>query len=143
MTFEEILKEPLPSKMIDDDLYVCEMPERDINLSGKAGNCKVIMWGKEGKNIPHFHIKSKSKKFNVAICLDKAMYFKHGIYINELNIRQKKKLQKCLETKCLDGNTLWEIFVNHWNDSEEGMKNKVLLKNIPDYTKMTESIVER
>ncbi len=143
MTFEEILKEPLPSKMIDDELYVCEMPERDISLAGKAGSCKLIMWGKEGKDIPHFHIKSKSKRFNVAICLDKPMYFKHGIYIDELNSRQRKKLQKCLETKTMNGNTLWEDFVNHWNDSEEGMKNKVLLDKMPDYTKMTESIIER
>lgn len=34
MTFEEILKQPLPSKMIDDELYVFEIPERDISLAG-------------------------------------------------------------------------------------------------------------
>ena len=38
MTFEEILKQPLPSKMIDDELYVCEMPERDFNLGNKIEN---------------------------------------------------------------------------------------------------------
>lgn len=62
MTFEEILKEPLPSKMIDDDLYVCEMPKRDFNFGNKIGNCEVIGWSKEGRNIPHFHIKSKNYK---------------------------------------------------------------------------------
>lgn len=143
MTFEEILKQPLPSKMIDDELYVCEMPERDFNLGNKIGNCEVSGWSKEGKHIPHFHIKSKNTNFNTAICLHVPMYFKHGKYKDELNIKQKKKLQACLETKIMNGNTLWEDFVENWNASPEGSQNIVDINKMPDYTKMTKSITER
>lgn len=143
MTFEEILKEPLPSKMIDNELYVCESPNSDLTFPGKPGNCKISMRSNEGKNIPHFHIESKSKNVHVAVCLHESKYFKHDIWKDELNEAQKRKLQEYLLKVDNLGDTNWEKFSRYWNDSPEGSKNKVNIDKMPDYTKMTESITDK
>ena len=67
-------------------------------------------------------------------------YFKHGKWKDELNNEQKEKLQKALLKRNKNGKTLWETFVDYWNSSQEGSKNKVDINNMPDYTKLEGSI---
>lgn len=54
MSFDELMKRPLPSKMITDTLYLYESPNIDISIP-KIGKCKIRLRRKEGP-IPHFHI---------------------------------------------------------------------------------------
>lgn len=123
-------------------LCFCEMPHSDINLP-KRGNCIMEVRSREGKNVPHFHIESRSKKFHCAVCLNEAKYFKHGIWTDELNNEQKDLLQEALLEKTKNGKTVWESFVIHWNRSQEGSKNQVDLNNMPDYTKIDGCVRER
>ena len=116
-----------------------EMPHIDINLP-KNGKCMMEVRTREGKNIPHFHIIGISKKLYCAICLDAPKYFKHGKWKDELNNDQKEKLQNELLKKNKNGYTLWETLVNHWNITQEGSKNKVIITNMPDYTKLDGSV---
>lgn len=122
--------------------FFFEMPHSDIKLP-KRGNCRMEVRSREGRNIPHFHIEGKSKKFHCAVCLDEAKYFKHGKWKDELNNDQKELLQKALMKKQKNGETLWEKFVNYWNSSKEGSKNKVDICNMPDYTKLDGCVRER
>ena len=70
---------------------LCEMPHSDIKLP-KKGKCILEVRSREGRDVPHFHIIGKSKKFYCAVCLDTAKYFKHGKWVDELNNEQKEKL---------------------------------------------------
>lgn len=122
--------------------FFFEMPHSDIKLP-KRGNCRMEVRSREGRNIPHFHIEGKSKKFHCAVCLNEAKYFKHGKWKDELNNDQKELLQKALLKETKDGPTLWETFVEFWNKSTEGSHNKVNKNSMPDYTKLDGNVRER
>ena len=113
----------------------CEMPHSDIKLP-KKGKCILEIRTREGNNVPHFHIIGVSKKFYCAVCLNKAKYFKHGKWVDELNNEQKEKLQSILLEKEEDGMTKWESMVDHWNNSHFDAKDKVDKDNMPDYTEL-------
>ena len=121
---------------------LCEMPHSDIKLP-KKGKRILEVRSREGRDVPHFHIIGVSKKFYCAVCLDTAKYLKHGKWVDELNNEQKEKLHIALLQKIKNEETLWQTFVNYWNSSPEGSKNKVDISNMPDYSNLDGCIRER
>ena len=59
----------------------------DTNLKSKLGTCGIYVYNKEGQ-IPHFHIKSKDKKWECCVEIYRPLYFNHGSKQAKLNNKQ-------------------------------------------------------
>lgn len=99
---------------------------------------EIVVFENEG-NIPHFHVYDKQTKRLICFKIEKAEYFKHGKYQNELMRDERKDLQKWLS---LPNEDIWrdkkEISSNYreicieWNRNNRG--NLVdINRKIPDY----------
>lgn len=108
---------------------------------GQFQSYKIAVFENEG-NIPHFHVYDKQTKRLICFKIEKAEYFKHGKYQNELMRDERKDLQKWLS---LPNESMWnashQVFSNYkmicvlWNMNNKGNEVDVNRK-IPDYEHM-------
>ncbi len=96
---------------------------------------EVIVYTREGGNIPHIHILNpQDKTFECCVRLDKAEYFCHGNKQNTLNTKDKKEFVACMNksTKTRVGHfTNWEIAVLIWNqgNSQAQISDEIKMPN--------------
>ena len=111
---------------------------------------EVCLYSKEGKHIPHFHVRDKTtegQKFETCIKISENRYFHHGSYDDRLNSGQRTALMEFLKSKPVGKynkyDTYYELIAATWefmnpnssielNQDEEG--NII----IPDYTEIKE-----
>lgn len=104
------------------------------------GKCLIEVYGKEGSNMPHFHITSYDKKFSCCICIFDNRFFNHGIHKDVLARKDWKTLDEWMRqpnTEFSD-KTNWQYAVDIWNmANDESYKNNDIeldYDNQPDYT---------
>ena len=101
------------------------------------GYYKIYIYSKEGKHIPHFHIISKSSKFECCICIYSPNYFNHGNKNGLLNTKQRKILNNWLSSpnEKLNSVTNWDIIALSFdNANETNFYNKEFKQ--PNYSNM-------
>lgn len=102
------------------------------------GNTKmrIEVWPNDSGAIPHFHV--TCGKLLVCVQIEKARYFKHNRYTDELNHKQRKVLQSFLnlpfEKSCRRN---WDEVVRLWNLNNSAFK---LPENVemPNYAQIVE-----
>lgn len=82
----------------------------------------VIIYPKDGVNIPHFHVINKSIHFDACIQLFENKYFDHGPHASTISDgKTRKLLNKWLEMPCnsskplMKGYPIWSAMVRYWN----------------------------
>ena len=98
----------------------------------------INVYSGEG-NIPHFHIINNQTREEGCIKIQSAEYFSHGSKIMELNSKEKKELQKFLETKSPyeegDGKTYYMLIWEEWNRNNR--ENRIPRPtSIPNYREL-------
>lgn len=157
-SFEEILKEPLPSKLklesiyielsginLEDGLFIFNEAKADsgVNLGKRLSSVVIEIRNLEGENKPHFHIISKNtkkgKRFETCIRLDTNAYFRHKDTHGILNKNNLKNLVEYLESPYKNTNlTIYQFLCNSWNN-HPGYPRKVNPNQpIPDYINIRE-----
>lgn len=105
---------------------------------------EVYVHPDDGGNIPHFHVRKYSasgKGFEWETCVrfDKAEYFKHGKYTDELpNRKTAKELDKMLRTKRSNdprNRTYWEFAIDMWNENNSAADVDINAIQ-PDYSQL-------
>lgn len=151
MTFNEMLKQPLPSKQkpiacfevtFCDDGSIFIMEDTSIETKvDKVGTVKFAVYH-EDTAVPHFHVFNKEtdkhKRIDTCFKFDVGEYFLHGKHDTTLNNQQLKKLQETLESHIPNEDdpeaelTLWENLRDIW-DSSASAAHKIQAEKIPDY----------
>ena len=98
----------------------------------------VEMRSNDNGNIPHFHVFDTDKKFQTCVCIEKAGYFHHGVYVGVLDRRSRNALNELLRRQVnVDGKlmTNWDRIVKVWNSNSE---RRAIEKSVecPDYTQL-------
>lgn len=160
MTFDELLKQPLPSKricyfsrdfIIDENFYEAGTFVHGERLSHNLSNVKISVYSGDG-NKPHFHVKSINKKrgdkkskddgFETCIRLDTNEYFRHGNKTGKLNNSELKSLVALLNKPIKSRYgvlPLYTILCKEWNrDIDQTTKVNEDISKIPDYLNMKE-----
>jgi hypothetical protein len=144
----------------DDPQYTADFCYGDIDLTTdeivdeaygpvnfpKLGNCKIHVYGNEGK-IPHFHIISNDNKFECCVCIYLPKYFAHGSKQGKLTRKQKIILDKFLRlpdpsaAKMGIDMSIWQSISLNWmnvNPDSVYPKNQIIQ---PDYTLMGDDTI--
>lgn len=97
----------------------------DIFATSKANtpmDTTIIIYPKDGVNIPHFHMINKSIYFDACIQLFENKYFDHGPHASTISdSKTRKLLNKWLEMPCnsskpfMKGYPIWSAMVRYWN----------------------------
>ena len=115
-----------------------------INYKNKKDvwDTKIEVVEPEGNNHPHFHLTYKNNKYKTAIKLNENKYFLHGMYNKKLNKDELKKLIYILKSpyKNMSMFTVWQILCMQWNTDEKHTPISFDIKDMPDYSSMTESV---
>ena len=104
------------------------------------GKCVIEVYGKEGSNMPHFHITSVDKKFSCCICIFDNRFFNHGKHKGLLHKKDWKILDEWMRQKNskYPNITNWEYTKQIWEDyNDKTYKNNDVeldYDNQPDYT---------
>lgn len=118
----------------------CERKLYEMSRIGYIGNYEIYVCTDDAGKIPHFHYRDKDdwKKFHSCIQIMKAEYFAHEGKEDILNSKQRKELQKFMESPPkktrfnigLSNN--WELVCYLWdmNNSDVDIPNDV---EMPDY----------
>lgn len=139
------------NKYNDDDVFFkCGIVDLGViideaNAEAKLkdiGVCEIVVHGSEGP-VPHFHLKSKSSKFETCIRIDKADYFLHGKYKDKLtNSTQKKVLDQVLRSTAIvkdsilkEDATVWDTVCLSWKLASNPEYIK-FPKHQPDYNNL-------
>ena len=105
----------------------------DTNLKYKLGTCGIYVYNKEGQ-IPHFHIKSKDKKWECCVEIYRPLYFNHGSKQGKLNNKQCELLDEWLKKKTFQFNiTNWENISLSWDNSQNPSINVPNNRIKPNY----------
>ena len=105
----------------------------DTNLKYKLGTCGIYVYNNEGQ-IPHFHIKSKDKKWECCIEIYRPLYFNHGSKQGKLNNKQCELLDTWMNKKStLLPVTNWDIIDALWVTSQNPTTNIPPNKKKPNY----------
>ena len=119
------------------DEFLDEMYGGNLSIGSKIGFCEVFVVDNEGQ-IPHFHIKSTSVKWECCIELYRNRYFSHGSKIGKLNSKQYKILDNWLRSKSTltnsNGQTNWEILCLFWEAQNNPKTNVPSNPKMPDYS---------
>ena len=89
----------------EDKEHLIEIFKNDkdhlIEMSQVGHFCEYdcVIYSREGKNEPHFHLENIQDEKFIAIKLLKPEYFIHGIWQDKLNSREKTELIKFLNEK--------------------------------------------
>ena len=105
----------------------------DTNLKYKLGTCGIYVYNKEGQ-IPHFHIKSKDKKWECCVEIYRPLYFNHGSKQGKLNNNQCELLDTWMNKK----STLlpvanWDMIDALWATSQNPTTNVPNNRIKPNY----------
>ena len=105
------------------------------NKVGQTGNYFIYVYDKE-KNIPHFHIKEKTGKFDCCIRINEPNYFFHSNHTDMLTKDLKKSLIHFLNqpNKSNGKITNYEVCVVIWNTLNENYE--VDVTTMPDYEQL-------
>ena len=117
------------------DEYRDELLIGKIEFSNMIGYCRIYVYSKEGKHIPHFHIMDKStlgKKFHTCVKIETPEYFHHTGKVDVLNSKQRKSLVEFLKSSHRNG-TKWEMLIDLWNINNSTIKVDDNI-DMPDYT---------
>jgi hypothetical protein len=105
----------------------------DVNLKSKLGTCGIYVYNNEGQ-IPHFHIKTKDKKWECCIEIYRPLYFYHGTKQGKLNNKQCELLNEWLKKKVFPFDiTNWENISLSWDNSENPSTNVPNNRIKPNY----------
>ena len=102
------------------------------------GYCRIYVYSKEGKHIPHFHIISESSKFECCVCIYSPNYFNHGNKNGSLNAKQRKILNNWLSSpnEKLNYATNWDIIALSFDNANETNFYNKETKQQPNYSNM-------
>ena len=105
----------------------------DANLKSKLETCGIYVYNNEGQ-IPHFHIKTKDKKWECCIEIYRPLYFNHGTKQGRLNNKQCELLDAWMSKK----STLlpvanWGMVDATWATSQNPTTNIPPNKKKPNY----------
>lgn len=105
------------------------------NKVGQAGNYNIYVYNNE-QNIPHFHIKEKTGKFDCCVRIDTADYFSHSNHTDILTKDLKKSLIHFLNhsEEPFTHITNFQNIVISWNNMNENYKVKT--STMPDYEQL-------
>lgn len=105
------------------------------NKVGQTGNYFIYVYDKE-KNIPHFHIKEKTGKFDCCIKINEPDYFSHSNHIDMLTKDLKKSLIHFLNepNKRNSKFTNYDLCVAFWNGLNENYA--IDFDTMPDYEQL-------
>ena len=119
------------------DEFLNEMYGGNLSIGSKIGFCEVFVGDNEGQ-IPHFHIKSKSVKWECCLELYRNRYFSHGSKIWKLNSKQCKILDNWLRQKStinpFKDLTNWEVLCGFWLAQNNPKTNVPSNPKMPDYS---------
>ena len=145
-------KEPVFSVDVDLNNYGL-LDEESINTEIYGlGKCKISVYGGEGNNEPHLHIRSdnqitvggRKKNFDGCIKLYEPEFFAHGVHTDtfkDLKGNASKKAAKSFNNFMNSkdkktGKQMWEICRNSWLENHEDVRNIAAMKNKPNYNKL-------
>lgn len=103
---------------------------------------KIVVRTNDGGDIPHFHIvdvNTEGKEFSACVEIEKASYFKHGMYNGTLNSRDRKALDAFLRIIPRKSRiTNWHRVVNEWNrnNSRRKIGDAAIM---PDYRRLCDN----
>ena len=105
----------------------------DTDLKYKLWTCGIYVYNNEGQ-IPHFHIKSKDKKWECCVEIYRPMYFNHGSKQGKLNNKQCELLDEWMSKKStLLPVTNWDMIDALWVTSQNPTTNIPPNKKKPNY----------
>ena len=105
----------------------------DTNLKYKLGTCGIYVYNNEWQ-IPHFHIKTKDKKWECCIEIYRPLYFNHGTKQGKLNNKQCELLDTWMNKKStLLPVTNWDMIDALWATSQNPTTNVPNNRIKPNY----------
>lgn len=123
------------------DIFMEDSDRIDLPERSKLSGVSILIHEGEGP-IPHFHLENSAKNFYCAVRLDKAEYFKHNKYQDELNAGERKVIYKFLKEP-MDKRrnkdfTRWDHLVVMWNSTIKHNKSKTYCKTLimPNYREL-------
>ena len=115
------------------DEFLNEMYGGNLSIGSKIGFCEVFVGDNEGQ-IPHFHIKTKDKKWECCIEIYRPLYFNHGSKQGKLNNKQCELLDEWMSKKStLLPVTNWDMVDATWVTSQNPTTNIPPNKKKPNY----------
>lgn len=104
------------------------------NQVGKTGSYEIWIYGRKGKDIPHFHIVNDQTGFSCCVKILECGYFIHTGKENVLTSKLKKSLVYFLTKphRRLKDTTNWEYLCACWEDNNSELPEEIY-ENMPNY----------